>query len=544
MLQNTSSLQAHNSLLLSLRRLTDRIDQRIDLGRLQTAKGAAFDSYENQHDECLPGTRIELLREVEEWATSSHGKCIFWLNGMAGTGKSTISRTVASRLKAKRSLGASFFFKRGEEDRGSTKRLFPTLIEQLVTSIPQLTPSIQNAIEDDANISEKVLREQFERLLLQPLLKLKQGPTATMVIVIDALDECEQEDDIRVILRLLPQVQKSNSVQLRFLLTSRPELPIRLGFKGITDEHQDLILHEIPKPVLERDISLFLEHRLLNIRQESLERGRELSPDWPGDDNITTLVTMSIPLFIFAATVCRIFEDPQWHPTDSLREILAHRSDNSNLDGTYLPVLNRLLIDQNGTKKKKLIEEYRKVIGTILILEAPFSVVSLSRLTGLPKESIRVRLDSLHSVLSIPNDETKPVRQFHLSFRDFLLDLDTRDKTPLWIDGKEMHKFLTAQCLNVMQHSLRKNICNLPGDGIQRSDIHSINHYLPPELQYSCRYWAQHLVQSQDPVTELVNTFSFLKVHFLHWVEAMSLLGIISDVVGVIKGLQSVIQVS
>ena len=93
------------------------------------AEGAAYDSYENQHDECLPGTRIELLRKIEEWTESPHGKCIFWLNGMAGTGKSTISRTIASNLKKNKSLEASHFFKRGKEDRGNVKKLSPTLIQ-------------------------------------------------------------------------------------------------------------------------------------------------------------------------------------------------------------------------------------------------------------------------------------------------------------------------------------------------------------------------------------------------------------------------------
>jgi hypothetical protein len=126
------------------------------------AKGAAFDSYENQHDECLPGTRAELLCEIKEWAESLHGKCIFWLNGMAGTGKSTISRTVARILKENKLLGASFFFKRGEKDRGNAKSLFPTLIEQLVIRIPQLIPDIQNSVKEDPNISEKAVKEQFE----------------------------------------------------------------------------------------------------------------------------------------------------------------------------------------------------------------------------------------------------------------------------------------------------------------------------------------------------------------------------------------------
>ena len=103
-----------------------------------------------------------------------------------------------------------------------------------------------------------MLGEQFEKLLFDPLIGIEQGEERmTRVIVIDALDECDSEDDkdIRVILRLLPQVQKSTSVQLRFLLTSRPELPIRLGFTEIMDAHQDLVLHEIPRPVIERDIS-------------------------------------------------------------------------------------------------------------------------------------------------------------------------------------------------------------------------------------------------------------------------------------------------
>jgi hypothetical protein len=227
------------------------VNQKIDLQALKPTKGAEFDSYDNQHTECLPGTQVELLRGIEQWTKSPHGKCIFWLNGMAGTGKSTISRTIARHLKRKKSLRASFFFKRGEEDRGNAKRLFPTLIQQLVTGFPQLTQNIQKTIEDDPHISEKALGEQFDKLLLQPLHNVDLDQTITMVIVINALDECESEenkDDIRAVLQLLPRVQTLRSIRLRFFLTSRPELPIRLGFKDITGNHQDLDLHEIPKP--------------------------------------------------------------------------------------------------------------------------------------------------------------------------------------------------------------------------------------------------------------------------------------------------------
>lgn len=66
--------------------------------------------------------------------------------------------------------------------------------------------------------------------------------------------------------------------------------------------------------------------------------------------------------------------------------------------------------------------------------------------------------------------------------------------------------------------------------------------HLPPQLQYACSYWVYHLIQSQGPINELNPAFSFLKAHFLHWLEATSLLGIISAVVS--KRLQSVMQVS
>jgi len=138
---------------------------------------------------------------------------------MAGTGKPTVSQTVAARLKRKGLLGASFFFKRSEKDRGHAKRLFPTLTNQLMTSIPLLAPSVQKVIQDDPYISEKALGEQFNKLILQSLQTVILNQVVTMVIVIDALDECdweENKDNIRVILKLLPQVQTSSSVRLRF----------------------------------------------------------------------------------------------------------------------------------------------------------------------------------------------------------------------------------------------------------------------------------------------------------------------------------------
>jgi hypothetical protein len=213
-------------------------------------------------------------------------------------------------------------------------------------------------------------------------------------------------------------------------LTSRPELPIRLGFTKLANhDHEDLVLHEIPKNVIEHDLSLFLNHQLSEIKEE---RYPPLPVDWPGATNIQKLVALSVPLFIFAATICRIFEDPDWDPLDSLPKILAHQKDECKLDGTYLPVLDRFLTGRTEQQKKQLVQEFQHVVGAIVILESCLSVILLSRLLGLPERLIHLRLNSMHSVLSVSDYETLPVRLFHLSFRDFLIDPETREKNSLW----------------------------------------------------------------------------------------------------------------
>lgn len=517
------------------------VNQKIDLGRLQIAKGAAFDSYDNQHSECLPGTRIDLLREIDEWTKSPRGKCIFWLNGMAGTGKSTISRTVASYLKEQQLLGASFFFKRGEEDRGTSKKLFPTLIEQLINSVPQMLPKVQKAIDDDPNISEKVLREQFKKLLLGPLLGIERGEgTTTKVIVIDALDECDLEDDIEVILRLLPQVKKSTSVRLLFFLTSRPELPIRLGFDEITGAHQGLVLHDIPKPVIEHDISLYVRDQFIHLR-----RRRSFRSDWPGDAAIKHLIDRAVPLFIAAVTLCRFVSDANWNPQKRLEAILTDQSSYmSKMDSTYIPVLKQLLTGQDEEESRILLEEFKQIVGAIIILATPLSINALSQLLDREPDDVKCRLDRLHSVLSVPNDFVTPVRLLHLSFRDFLLNR-RKDKSEFWVDEKCSNQYLTARCLGIIQYSLGKNICNLPSEGTRCNEIDkdSIRYHIPPELKYACRYWGAHLVQSHDPVKELIGAFSLLEKHLLHWLEAMSILGYTSEVIVTIKKLGSLILV-
>jgi hypothetical protein len=496
---------------------------------------------------CLANTRVELRRQIAEWAEDRNGKPIFWLKGMAGTGKSTIARSVAQSFSDQHQLAASFFFKKGEGERGNATRFFTTIAADLIAHVPGLISGIRRALDADPGIAGRVLKDQFEKLILYPLSEIQQAPSQALmyVVVIDALDECEREEDIRVILQLLARTKDIKLVSLRILVTSRPELPIRLGFKQMSDgTYQDLVLHEVPKETIEHDIRLFLEHELREIQEQ-----RSLSPSWPGRDQIQALVELAVPLFIFAATACRYISDRRDNPAKLLEVVLQYQSaiHISKLDRTYLPILSQLFDDEDEVNKQRRTSEFRNIVGSIVVLESPLSISSLARLFQISKEDIRCRLDSLHSVLSIPHSEDLPVRVLHLSFRDFLIDPRKRGKSPFWVEERETHESLASKCLGLLSspEGLSQNMCKLLNPGTLRSriDKQTIAICLPPELQYACRYWAHHLEQSDHCIHDGDPIHLFLQEYLLYWLEAMSLIGEAYKCIHIIKKLQGLTEV-
>ncbi|KKZ66816.1 hypothetical protein EMCG_07505 [[Emmonsia] crescens] len=489
------------------------------LSHLPAAEGASFDSYANECDpKCHPDTRADILKQIFNWAGDQQSQSVFWLCGMAGTGKSTIARTVAQGLAGKGILGASFFFKRGEGDRGHAARFFTTLVAQMVSKFPILLEYVKKVIEADPDLVRKALTEQFEKLILEPLLDLKGGfPTAPqLVIVIDALDECEREQDIKTILHHLARAKTVQSVNLRIFLTSRPELPIRL----VKDDHN-----------------------------QSLNTSNSLLPlDWPGQLRLDVLVDMALPLFIFAATMCRFVGDPRFHPETRLELVLKYQTavQTSEFDKTYLPVLDQLLARLGEEEKGAMLAEFEEVVGSIIILTEPLSTNSLENLLSLEKTEVDRRLKMLHSVLSVPNNQNSPVRLLHLSFRDFLIDPAKRGKSPFFLDEMNQHKRIVARCLGLLSQPgvLKPNICDIKGPGTFRTEIDSktIDMYLVSEVKYACRHWVHHLEHSGNKIRDGDQVDSFLQKHFINWLEALGLIGGISEAIPMIATLQNLVM--
>lgn len=449
-------------------------------------------------------------------------------------------------------LGASFFFKRGEADRGTASKFFTTLAADLVQKQPLTAQYIQDALDQDSRIGAANMDEQFEKLFLTPLAKMADKENKDpIVIIIDALDECQGDDDVNCIIRLFSRVKAQSLKTVKLFLTSRPELPLRLGFAAVQGTYQDFILHDIPEHLIERDISTFIAHKLAEIRDKfdaSVSGSRQIGSDWPTKANLQALVDMAMPLFIFAATVCRFIEDRKFgNPCKQLLKVLHNSSKGyrSHLAQIYLLVLSQQVLDVGQDDEQDILKEFRDIVGPIVTLEIPLSLITLAKLLDTPEDVIADRLDLLHSVLHVPKAAAPPVRLLHLSFRDFLLDPAGKDTNPFWVNEEESHANLLRHCLRIMDE-LRQDVCEIRDPGTTRSNIHCtiITSHLPPEVQYAVKYWVLHLEKANYNICDDSDVDIFLQRHFLHWVEALALFGQAFDSTGLVMKLQSQLNVS
>ena len=486
---------------------------------------------------------------------------------MAGTGKSTIARTLAAKYSGTDSIAASFFFSRSGGDGGHLRhatRFVTSIAVQLANNIQPLKRIICNAITKHGDIANRAFREQWNHLIHGPLSNLAGASCASRyILVIDALDECEDEKSIGIILQLLAEAHLLETVQLRVFITSRPEVPIRNGFTRIPDtEHQDFRLHEISSSILGHDIRIFLRHELKLIAREHY-----LGDCWPTEQKVDRLVYSANGLFIWAATACRFINEGRSYAEDRLSIILkddsadGFSSDDSvtddshedpvmapeqHLDKLYITVLRNAVYKYQNPERKR----WRKLLGTtmatIVVLSSPLSIRSLTKLLNIAQDQMNQILNYLHAILEIPKDSIHPLRLHHPSFRDFLLNQKRCKDLNFEIDEKQAHQTLATKCIQLMSTYFkpRIGIMGRPSALVSQVNGNQVKQHLPPEVQYACLYWIQHLQRSGTQLEDDDQVHRFLQEHFLHWLETLGWIGKVSEGVHAIISLESFISVS
>ncbi|CAE6412324.1 unnamed protein product [Rhizoctonia solani] len=486
------------------------------LKSLRPAKLARFDSElstEVSRRGCTKDTRTKILDDSLAWSENPDIAKIYWMNGMAGTGKTTIAYSLCGRLKARKQLAASFFCTRASPECREAKRIIPTIAYQLARRLTPFRHALCQQLKQDPDISTSQLTEQFDQLLKKPLLGAKDKLSNNLVIVVDALDECNDPHIVELFLDLL--FRSARELPIKFFVTSRPEPAIRNKMM-LESEHSRsiLYLHEIEQSLVQADIELYLREELASIS--------------PADSDIQELAEHAGNLFIYAATAVRYIR-PVGKVVNSkarLAAILAVNTESKQLsaiDVLYSAILAAAIDDPELEPIEQ--DQIRCVLWTAVCVYEPILIGTLSTLSGLNnKDDTMVALQPLRSVLHV-SDSSELVTTLHASFPDYML---ARERSGVFYCNRATHSQLLAeQCFKVMRTQLRFNMCSIQSSFIPDDEIaelgEQINANISSELSYTCRFWADHLTEANPNNTLLLLVHAFLSQQLLFWMEVMNL---------------------
>ena len=505
------------------------------------ASGADYSSGNRQG--CLRGTRRDVFLQLEQWLKDEQDQHVFWLNGLAGTGKSAIAQTFAEIHFADGDLGASFFCSRDFIDRSNLQAIFPTLAFQLAHQYPLFREELRKVLRTNLDVGQESLHSQMKRLIVGPL-KATQIQT---LIIIDALDECKDHNPESAILVVLSE-HVDQIPNVKFFITGRPEAQIRSGFclpslQPITKEFK---LHEVEHSLVDKDIKLFFRIQLANALQDRSDCN--LTEDWPSSSDIDILCKRAAGSFIYASTAIKFITSHHHDPAERLTLLISHTHNSthegeSGIDLLYTQVLGQVIINVDGDDED-FYSCFRAVVGMVSLVFSPLSVKALSAL--LRTSDILTTLHSLHSVLLIPNEpDDGYIQVFHQSFPDFLMDSERCKDRRFFIDPSIHHQEILLSCLNLIKERFKWDICNL-GDHTILSEIVDVptrqKESIGGALEYACQFWTRHLMEvptngyDVEEVHKAIKEF-FTK-HLLFWIEVLVIMGNLNASVYAINDIQ------
>ncbi|KAB5588516.1 hypothetical protein CTheo_8040 [Ceratobasidium theobromae] len=484
---------------------------------LVPAKMANYDSklsMEISRRTCTEGTRTTIMSEMNDWSLDPDAPDLYLMSGMAGTGKTTIACSFANRLEERKQLAASFFCTRTSPECRDASRIVPTIAYQLARYSTPFQSALCEVLGEDPDIGTKNIVKQFERLLMEPLLKVKDAIPENLVVVIDALDECDDRRAVRLVLDLLFRFVPT--LPLKFFVTSRPEPEIYSKMVTQSPTSRTILhLHEIEKSLVQADIELYLRE--------------ELNTMTITEDEIAQLATRSGNLFIYAATLVRYIQpsDGTINPQRRLRSALAIKSGSMNkyaeVDALYGAVVKAAL-ERQGLESEEA-EDVRAVLWTVLCAQEPVGIDTLATLSGVDDTARTLSaLQPLRSVVHL-SETSGLVSTLHASFPDFMFSKERSGS--LFCDRASYNRHLTGKCFRIMKTQLQFNICDLESSFISNAEVGDLRGRIPKAISstllYACWYWADHLEVVTDSANLCDMLQEFLSIRLLFWMEVLSL---------------------
>ncbi|CAE7099019.1 unnamed protein product [Rhizoctonia solani] len=502
---------------LSIWKNTDNQLKESLLNGMLPAHDALYDSsYADKIERgpCLENTRVAVLDSIRKWIYNVGETKIYWINGMAGTGKTTIAYSVCEELAKSKRLGASFFVSRASHRCQDGSRILPTIAYQLAQVSYPYRSTLCRILHEEPNVGKRKLSVQFEYLLESPLRMVADKMLQELIIVIDAMDECSDPRTAEMIVGML--LRHAPKLPVRFFVTSRPLVTDTI-FSNDPRSRSLLHLHNVDEQLVKADIERYLSMSLTQLE--------------PTGEQIQWLTEQAGVPFIYAATLVRyvlatglgIGSKARLEAVVAPDTMRAVKKDQA-IDKLYKAILEGVLRDDRLEQHEVNVIE--QVLWTVVCARESVTKKTLAILVQVDYNQVTEALRPLQSVIHV-SETTGIVSTLHASFPEFVLD-PFRSGLLDW-NKESCHQRLAVRCFSIMKQQLQFNICGLRSSYDFDQDIPDLNARIEtsisPELFYACRFWAEHLAQAANCDTLCQDLDLFLNIRLLFWMEVLNLKG-------------------
>ncbi|QRV77145.1 Vegetative incompatibility protein HET-E-1 [Ceratobasidium sp. AG-Ba] len=473
------------------------------------------DSTSLRRDACTPETRVELLKQLYDWACDESGPKIYWLNGMAGTGKTTVAYSLCQHLEKNHALAASFFCYRQLQECSKVGRIIPSVSYQLSRYSHPFRHVISSVLAENPDAHNQRVSDQLKDLIVDPMSQIKNVLPTNLVVVIDALDECDSDIDLGLLLDAL--LEHSSASPVKFFITSRPDVNILNRMRNRQGEKlkTELRLHEIEHPIVQNDIRTYLSTHLrprLTVSDAQLE----------------ILVKRSGVLFIYAATAIRhIGTEDVIMSEKRLEELLEVSRSSSNasteaIDALYTTIMKAAFNNKGWSKNE--CATVLQVVHTVICAREPFSKRIIAGFLNLNDKNVHIALLPLLSVLNVSETDGL-ITTLHESFRDYLLDPSRSGE--FYCNAAEHNALLAKLCFYHTGTPSQFNICELESICQFDEDVPRLRERVDEKVSgglfYACRYWDAHFMSATVSVDLFNGLAKFVSERLLMWMEVMNL---------------------
>lgn len=420
-----------------------------------------------------------------------------------------------------------FFFCQATDTRiNSATSVLRGLIYLLVKNHPSLLHHVRarydyagKTLFEDVN-AWYALSTIFRDILHDPTLQMTY-------LVIDALDECT--NGLRFLLDLIVQ-ESSVNPQIKWVVSSRNWLEIAERL-NIATQLAPISL-ELNEVSVSGAVNHFIHHKV-----QELAKTKRYS-DKTRDGVQSYLLSNSQGTFLWVALVCQNLEKIRINVLKKLESFPP------GLDALYGRMIDRVRESEDA----ELCKDILAIMSTVF---RPITLHELTSFIKLPDDDYD-DLVSLEEIIAICGSfltlREHTIVFVHQSAKEFLLKDALSEILPRGIEFE--HDRIFIRSLEVIFKTLQRDIWNIKLPGLHIKEICKPSPNPLAAVEYSCVYWMDHLEASlvngacELGVYDRGRVDTFLQQKFLHWLEALSILGSVSDGIQMIQKLEILIEVS